>query len=107
MKRYFLTGMTAILSGSAASAHGPGEGYGPGMMMGWGYGMGWFWPILMIAVSASVIVGIILFIRWVLMSTDKGRASRMDESALDILKKRYARGEIGKEEFESVKKDIS
>jgi len=28
------------------------------------------------------------------------------ENAVDILKKRYARGEITKEEFESMKKDL-
>lgn len=55
----------------------------------------------------AVIFFIALIVKWLLQqgrSEPKGPAQ--GESALDILKKRYARGEINKEEFEQKKKDI-
>jgi putative membrane protein len=79
---------------------------GPGMM-GWGgYGMGWFWAVLMLVFWIAVIVGIVFLIRWLASSTRSSQEIRTGESAHDILKKRYARGEITKDEFEKMKKDI-
>ena len=68
----------------------------PGMMFG-GFGTMFVWPILLI-------VGVIAFAFWT-----QGKApfsSQSNDSALDVLKKRYAKGEISKKEFESMKKDI-
>ncbi len=79
---------------------------GPGMM-GWGYGMGWIGMIFMAAFWIAVIVGIVFLIRWLMVSTGSaGIRGKAEESALEILKKRYARGEIKKEEFEEKKKDL-
>ncbi|VVB95818.1 Uncharacterised protein [uncultured archaeon] len=70
------------------------DGYGSGMM---GYGILWllFWIL--------VIIGLVLLIRYLWQG---GGARREEESALEILKKKYARGEISKEEFEEKKKDL-
>jgi putative membrane protein len=80
-------------------------GWGPGMM-GWGQ-IGWFWPMGMILFWVLMIIGIILLIRG--FRTAKGsvrEAGPAAESALEILKKRYARGEINKEEYLEKKKDL-
>jgi putative membrane protein len=78
---------------------------GNGMMYGYHYGMGWmlvslvFWILL--------IAGAVLLVLWIIGKSGRGTRVRVEESALDILKKRYARGEITKEQYEEMKKDIS
>jgi putative membrane protein len=56
---------------------------------------------------AILILGIIVLVR--LLGRDSGRAGAAPpaETALDVLKKRYARGEIGKQEFEEKKRDLA
>lgn len=85
---------------------------GPGMM-GWGGG-GWFGGIFMILFWILLIVGLVFLIRWLIHST-RGEAgggrpfggdSYSSSRALDILRERYARGEIDKQEFEEKKKDL-
>ena len=84
---------------------GPG---GPGGMMGYGYGMSWMGGIFMIVVWVVVIVAIVFLIRWLVVASRTGVHSPThgEESALDILKKRYARGEIDKQEFEEKRRDL-
>jgi len=77
------------------------------MMSGYGgYGMGWFGGIFMIVVWGLVIVGIVLLVRWLVASSKKHGTGSDADSPLEILKRRYARGEINKEEFEEKKKDL-
>lgn len=61
----------------------------------------WFTWIFWLAV-----VGLIVYL--ILRYTDQRRTftGYSSETALDILKKRYAKGEISKEEYENMKKDI-
>jgi putative membrane protein len=62
-----------------------------------------------VPVLAAIIVGIVLLIRWLLTTHAPGQRPMTGveaESALDILKKRYARGEISKPEFEAMRRDL-
>ncbi len=87
-------------------AHGTEEGYhmGPSMMWG-GHGMGWWmFPIVMIVVM--IIFMLFMGKRGGRMPWCGSGENNDSETPLDILKKRYAKGEIGKDEFEAVKKDL-
>ena len=73
------------------------------MMGGYGthsWGMGWGWLISIIFLMALIWVGL----RLVKQNKYTGRPSA--KAALEILKERYARGEIDKQEFEKRKKDL-
>jgi len=74
--------------------------------MWWPFGHGWwflggfiwlFW--------IAILVGLVYFIKWVARQ-NKPRETKTGETPLDVLKMRYARGEINKEEFEQKKKDL-
>ena len=70
----------------------------------WGYGcdmfhMGWYSWIAMVAFWALVIVGIFLLIRWIARGAPTKAVS---DDPLEIARRRYARGEIKKEEYEEI-----
>jgi uncharacterized membrane protein len=90
--------MTPLRQGFAGRS-----GLGMGMFSPWGMsGMGG--GVGMLAFWIVVIVGIGFFVAWLSRQQNAGVKSK---GALDILKERYAKGEINKEEFEDKKKGLS
>lgn len=76
------------------------NGYG-----GWGPGgmMGWFGGGIVMVVFWALLIGLIVWM--VREASDRHVHHR--SNALEILKERYAKGEISKEEFDEKKKDLS
>ncbi len=74
------------------------------------FGMGgwWIFPVIFIIVMFFFM----MFRRggfrppWGQNSDRHHSESKVSETAIDILKKRYAKGEITKEEFDQMKKDL-
>lgn len=92
-----LTAMAA----SAALAQS-GNSYGYHMMNGWG---GWFMgPIMMLLVFGLLILGVVLVLR--ALGIGDGARGNSQDRALEILKERFARGEIDEEEFQNRKKHL-
>ena len=73
----------------------------------WFLGWGILWMIMITAFWLLLLLGLALAVRWLWrVGSGIGTVRLQEESALEILKKRYARGEIGKEEFEAKKRDL-
>jgi putative membrane protein len=81
-----------------------GWGYmGPGMMDG--FGGGWFMGLGMLIIGFLIIWGIVALVQGNKSTSDSASSSHPD-SALEILRKRYASGELTKDEFEQKRKDL-
>ena len=72
--------------------------------MGWGWGV--FGGVHMALWWILIILVIVLLVKWLVgspLSREPDGATR----ALDILKERYAKGEIGKDEFEEKRQIVT
>lgn len=66
---------------------------------GWfGHGFGW---LFMVLVWVLVIAGVVALIKWLGSSP-----TRRGETPLEIIKARYARGEISKKEYERMRREL-
>ena len=82
--------------------------------MWWGHGFNWSWMIfgglMMLVFWGALIVLVVLAVRGLFGSTQAagsgGASLSSANTALKILKERYARGEISKDEYEAMKDDL-
>ncbi len=105
MKKLLLVGGIFFVWPAIAFANGNDRGHMGdwGNMMNFGWGGALMWIVFLI-----VIVVVVYF---VLQSTrprsyDSSLRETSKETSMDILRRRYARGEINKGEFEQMKKDL-
>lgn len=77
-----------------------------GMMDGWG---GWAWPFMglfPLLFPAAVIAAVVWLVRYSSGAGGNPRPTERRSRGLDALEERYARGEIGRDEYLQKKTDI-
>jgi putative membrane protein len=102
-----------VISGAAFAQNAEGYNrseyfHGPGMMWGGygGYGM-FLGPLFMIVLLIAIVAGVIYLLRAFGGGNLGLAAGTSGVRSLDILKERYARGEIDSKEFEERKRMLS
>ena len=80
----------------------------PNMMGGLFGGFGFIWMIFIFLFVIAIIAGVIILIVWSVRRSSSMQQPQQKSisTAMETLKERYAKGEITKEEFENIKKDL-
>jgi len=83
-----------------------------GMGSCWG-GFGWmgaamlFNFVLGLGLLALAVVGVIFAVRWLAGAWGDSPRDRSGDDALEIVRTRYARGEISREEFDRLRRELA
>jgi len=81
--------------------------WGWAMMGGFfGGGLGWIGMIFCLIFFVAIVIGIILLIVWLVRRTGYNITDKTSMHSLEILKERYAKGELTKEQYENMKKEL-
>jgi putative membrane protein len=77
------------------------------MMTGFGMGWGGYWLIGMILFWIVLIAGVIWLFRSLSIPNNQNQQGNQSGiSAREILNQRYARGELDREQYQAIKKDL-
>ncbi len=74
----------------------------------WGWG-GWLWGLVTLVFWLLILAGIVLLVLWGIRAYRRWEATSSGAGtsrALEILKERYARGELTREQYEQMRRDI-
>lgn len=77
-----------------------------GPLMPWRFGWMWFMPLMMVAFWGMVIWAVVALVRGLSQPSPPQTSLGQQDSAMDILKRRYAQGEIDRKEYEQKKRDL-
>ncbi|MCF8053042.1 MAG: SHOCT domain-containing protein [Desulfobacterales bacterium] len=96
-----------LAPGGGYQGYGYG-GYGGHMMNGMMGGAGlWGMGGLMLVFWGLVLFGLILMINWLLAATRNEKRQGVECDAIQILKSRYARGEIDRGQYDQMRRELS
>jgi len=76
-----------------------------GSMMGYGGGWGFFGVLHMLLWWVLIILGIVVLVKW--LAGARGNSRTNGDRAQEILRERYARGEIDKDEYDARRRDLA